>query len=167
MMFGNQSDLEGQFSAKRSASANHDRYRAYNCGLHITNKSNRSQSLALTNNKSYAFLDSVDCKEDNKAYVGHSVVMKCRKNTKAKLDGWVEALEAQLSHKSQECQSLHFVYTKRINNEDFNFNKIKSLASDKTNLAFLIQVVQVGGCNGKKDSEAASTSTLGWQTTFS
>ena len=98
-MFGNQSDLEGQFSAKRSASANHDRYRAYNCGLHITNKSNRSQSLALTNNKSYAFLDSVDCKEDNKAYVGHSVVMKCRKNTKAKLDGWV-ALEAQLSHKS-------------------------------------------------------------------
>ena len=85
-MFGNQSDLEGQFSAKRSASANHDR--AYDCGLHITNKSNRSQSLALTNNKSYAFLDSVDCK-DNKAYVGHSVVMKCRKNTKAKLDGWV------------------------------------------------------------------------------
>ena len=41
------------------------------------------------------------------------------------------------------------------------------MASDKTNLAFLIQVVQVGGCNGKKDSEAASTSTLGWQTTFS
>ena len=157
---GNQSDLdlEGQFSAKRSASANHDRYRAYNCGLHITNKSNRSQSLALTNNKSYAFLDSVDCK-DNKAYVGHSVVMKCRKNTKAKLDGWV-ALEAQLSHKSQECQSLHFVHTKWIKNEDFN--KIKSLASDKTNLAFLIQVVQVGGCNGKKDSKAASTSTLEW-----
>ena len=54
------------------------------CGIHITNKSNMSQSLALTNNKSYAFLDSVDCKVN---YVGHSVVMKCRKNTKAKLDG--------------------------------------------------------------------------------
>lgn len=47
-------------------------------------------------------------------------------------------------------------YTKRINNEDFN--KIKTLASDKTNLAFRIEV-QVGGCNEKKESKAESTST--------
>jgi hypothetical protein len=44
-------------------------------------------------------------------------------------------------------------YTKQINNEDFN--KIKTLASDKTNLAFRIQV-QVGGHDGVKDTKKLS-----------